>query len=189
MSVKKKSRRKSSLKSDVVYDDDTSSSSSESENLEAFHRNYAYQGNTDSKVSSDADDESNENSSDDIVSASEDERFGPFEKPMVKEVAVQKGCINSKVDTLKSQLRSLNKVNSKCNQVEAEKYGCDMTKQVAGVSTDNTLRDARKVPLEEIVAEPLTKKPKWDGNGERDNEIQGEILESHEEDKERVIYN
>ena len=191
MSVKKRTKRKPS-KADIVYDDDTSSSSgSESENLEAFRKNYHSQDNTDSKCSSDADDESNENSSDDVSTGEEDgeyKGFRPFETPTEKQITLgaTSTCINSKVDKLRSQLRSLKKVTSKCTEGEkGNRVGDYSSKLHISVSSEDVISDV-EMPVQEAAAESPTKKLRL-AEKRTSKEVQGRSSNSYE-DKERVSY-
>ena len=195
MSVKKRTKRKA-LKADIVYDDDSSSSSSdsESENLEAFRKSYVSQDNTDSRCSSDADDESNESSSDDSVSTGEEDGehkcFGHFETPTEKPqitLGATSACINPKVDKLRSQLQSIRKATSKCTQGGKGNLSDHRTKLTVSVNTENMIRGVG-MPVQEVVAESPTKKIKWAEKRECSEELPGKSSESYE-DKERVTYN
>ena len=116
--AKKKLKQKSSATADIVYDDDTSSSS-DSENLQAFHQIYPSKevNNAPKYSSSDADDEVNENTSDEDESSDQtsSDSSEADEPSLMRDSLLQNAHTSSKVEKLRSQLRTLSKVNNDDN--------------------------------------------------------------------------
>ena len=108
----KKKQKKSTVK-DIVYDDDTSSSS-DSENIESFQQTYNSQTAFNArKYSSDADDEVNEDTSDEGNDASDHSSSTSSEDEMELQTKAPVISIHSssKMNNLRSQLKSLSKVS------------------------------------------------------------------------------
>ena len=184
--MNKRLKKKSTVKRDVVYDDDTSSSDSDSENLQMFHQSYLAKDTTSTRKfsSSDADDETNDNTSneDDCTSdessgsSSEDE-----ESEALIEGSIQNDMINSKVDKLRSQLRSLEKVNkdSVNDLIEASK-----TEQVQEHSNHKDHKDISSDDTKSLATSLHSQKDYALSSQNRQNSSKGKLSVL---DKEKVI--
>ena len=157
-SMQRRAKKRKTTKPDVVYDDDTSDSS-DSENLISFQKSVLAQkksNNTDTKIdsSSDADDEvenesseQNEETSDESSSTTTDDEEEEESSNLLQN--------KTKIESLRSQLSTLSKVNKNENICDKK----DFSDIIQNTTLEKTDKESDKKNEEILVVEDLNGKP------------------------------
>ena len=157
-SMQRRAKKRKATKPDIVYDDDTSDSS-DSDNLMSFQKSVLAQkkpNTTDTKIdsSSDADDEvenesseQNEETSDESSSSSTDDEEEEDSSNLLQN--------NTKIESLRSQLSSLSKINKNENICDKK----DLSDNIQNTTLERTKEESDEKNEEILVTEDLEGKP------------------------------